>query len=108
MVAATLSGSIRGNDTVGRYGGKEFVVVSPGKDSVAGRILGNRLLDAIHDAKLQSHAGAQIHLTISAEIATRDDRSSFADSEALIRAADHVMYLAKEKGRDCLMVYSGT
>ncbi len=105
LVAATLSGSIRGNDTVGRYGGEEFVVVSPGTDSVSGAILGNRLLEAIRDAKLTADTGEPINLTISAGIATWDDRSSLSSGEALIRAADHAMYLAKEKGRDGLMLH---
>ena len=35
--------------------------------------------------------------TVSGGTATRDDRSSLSSGEALIRAADNAMYLAKEK-----------
>lgn len=92
--ARRLLAGLRGSETVGRWGGEEFVVVFPGK---AAR-------EAIHSIERIRSAGLGQRpngqpVTVSVGIAERieDDCATWAP---LIHLADQRMYAAKTAGRD--------
>jgi diguanylate cyclase (GGDEF)-like protein/PAS domain S-box-containing protein len=92
-----LAGSLREADTVGRFGGDEFVVLLP---EISGAT------DAAHvAAKLVATmrapflvAGDELHVGLSAGIALAP--ADGADAATLIRNADTAMYQAKQAGRN--------
>jgi diguanylate cyclase len=90
-VAMSLRASCRSIDTIARFGGDEFAVILPEADTEAARQVAERI-----DSRLaQDHDGPPI--TVSAGIAVYPadgDRK-----EALVSAADHVLYQAKGRGR---------
>lgn len=97
-VAARLLKSVRVYDTVGRYGGEEFLLVLPGSDGEGARRQGERIRTLFQQEPLDLPE-AQLTLTLSAGVAALESNLS-ADAEALIRAADRALYRAKSQGRN--------
>lgn len=91
-VAQTLAGGLRRDDAVGRWGGEEFVVAVRGGD--AGR-LAERLRAAVAE-----HPGRP-RVTISVGVASVAPDGDWQDA---VRRADLSLYMAKEQGRDRVVV----
>ncbi len=103
--AQLLADGVREKDIVARWGGEEFLVILPGSDSKTANILGSRLVQAFREDGRIRHKGSNLHVTISAGVATLDQKSAFLEAPDLIQAADRAMYQAKSKGRDRLIAY---
>jgi diguanylate cyclase (GGDEF)-like protein len=103
-VAGRLRASVRAYDSVGRYGGEEFLVVSPGCENSAGIHQAERLRQVIagRPVKIQ---GTVIPVTVSLGVATlhSDTKGGF---ERLLGAADEALYRAKSGGRNRVEVVS--
>ena len=96
-VAQRLLACVRHSDTVGRFGGDEFVVVlsevTHGQDAA---ISADKLLLALSAPYIiDKHT---LHITASIGIATYPDDA--LDADALLKNADVAMYHAKESGRN--------
>ncbi len=95
---------MRTYDSVGRYGGEEFLVIVPGckpADLVASA---ERLRRSIAEHKFETSAGP-LAVTLSIGIASgHDDSMRREDSEQLLRAADTALYAAKAQGRNRVAV----
>jgi diguanylate cyclase (GGDEF)-like protein/PAS domain S-box-containing protein len=96
-VAQRLLACVRNSDTVGRFGGDEFVVVlSELAHSADAAISADKLLDALSlPYNIDAHS---IHITASIGIATYPDDA--LDADTLLKHADVAMYHAKENGRN--------
>lgn len=93
MLGALLKDVTRVYDSVGRFGGEEFVVLLPGSDTQGARVIAERTRRAV-----QRHAWPNRNVTVSIGIATyADNMESAAD---LFEAADSALYKAKENGRN--------
>jgi diguanylate cyclase (GGDEF)-like protein len=103
-VAQRLRASVRIYDSVGRYGGEEFLVVSPGCQSSAGINQAERLRQVV-SVKPISFQDAVISVTVSLGVATLD-REIKGGVERLLGAADGALYRAKAGGRNRLEVAS--
>lgn len=69
---------------MGRYGGDEFLVLLPGRDAAAARIIAERLRKAV--ASSQVHwRGAKLPLTVSIGLAARREED-FVSARLLERA----------------------
>ena len=93
----------RSIDTVIRYGGEEFIVVSPGCDLDAMIVLGNRMLRQIAGHAITLPDGALLHVTASmgaASLGPTEDEVTF------IARADQALYAAKRGGRNQLCIAS--
>jgi diguanylate cyclase (GGDEF)-like protein len=98
-----LRRTARSEDTVGRLGGEEFVVLMPDADSIAGAAGGERLRMAVERAAFRVNENS-VPLRVSIGVAAlRDPRDDFA---ALLRRADHALYEAKRAGRNRVVVDS--
>jgi diguanylate cyclase (GGDEF)-like protein len=93
-VAATIARSIRASDFAARYGGEEFVVLLPDTDSDGASELAEKLRTVIACTPLNAIGT----LTASIGVATMCDHTP--DGDALVKAADHALYIAKEHGRN--------
>jgi diguanylate cyclase (GGDEF)-like protein len=100
-VAAVLGKTInRGNDFVARYGGEEFAVVLPGTDADGLRLLADKMLESVLSCKIpheQNAASEYVTISIGA-VAGRVGQALTA--EAVIKAADSLLYKAKQDGRN--------
>lgn len=101
-VASRLRGTVRSTDTVGRYGGDEFVVVAEEAGSQEEiNALAARLLESISSPLLVG--GRIVHVQASVGIAVVKDGA--ADPDDVIRDADLAMYRAKEDGGQRVQIF---
>lgn len=90
--------SVRPYDTVGRYGGEEFLIVAPSCDRESVLALAERVRHAIDSTPLKTDAGS-IHVTASCGICLGGfDKPS--ESHNLVQKADEALYRAKRNGRN--------
>jgi len=97
-----MTAAMRPYDSIGRYGGEEFLIILPGCDE---RCTGNqaeRLRAALANEPMM--IGDEAHLVTCSFGATswRPDANATADD--LIRLADEALYVAKGQGRNCVAV----
>lgn len=97
-VARAMSGCVRPYDTVGRYGGEEFLIVVPASDSQGTLVLAERIRRAIESQPVTTEAGA-VKVTLSLGIAVSDPAEP-AESQTLLQMADEALYRAKDQGRN--------
>lgn len=96
-LANLLRQRLRRIDSLGRYGGEEFLVVLPDCPAEQAR----RILDEIRQRFAELHfiaGGQQFSVTLSAGIACTDDAPTSADD--LLDKADRALYGAKHGGRN--------
>jgi two-component system, cell cycle response regulator len=89
---------VRPYDTVGRYGGEEFLIVVPSSDAMGTLGLAERIRKAIEAKSISTEAG-QISLTASLGVAVSSEAAPF-ESQALLQIADDALYRAKDHGRN--------
>jgi len=97
-VSRRMAGCVRPYDTVGRYGGEEFVVVAPSCDPSGAVVLTERILKALRSAPVETDRG-QVSVTASCGIAVSNTTKPL-DPQQLLHLADEALYRAKERGRD--------
>jgi len=105
-VAQLLKGEAREIDRVGRYGGEEFLLILPGTVLDAAVTFAERLREKM-DAHTFSYPGGTLKRTISCGVAA-SPHPRVKDQEALLRAADDALYVAKETGRNRVVRFDGT
>jgi len=100
-VAGVVSRAVRTEDLVARYGGEEFIVVARGTDAKAANVLAERIRRLVHKMQIVWET-QEITVTVSLGVATRTLDRPYAESRALIAAADEALYRAKEGGRNAV------
>ena len=97
-IARALDDASRSFETVGRWGGEEFLVVLAGASEEGTRRAAARLRARVAET-VAEYEGERIRATVSAGCsAGTPSEEAFAD--ALARAADGALYQAKEAGRN--------
>jgi diguanylate cyclase (GGDEF)-like protein len=102
-VAATLRSHLRATDTLGRYGGEEFMVVLPETDAVAAAAIAEKLRQLIAGAKFAIEGHGLVTVTVSIGVAIGVGRTLRV--ELLVRDADAAMYSAKALGRNQVYLF---
>jgi diguanylate cyclase (GGDEF)-like protein len=87
-------------DSVGRYGGEEFIMFLPETTKESAFILADRLRKGVSEIEI----GGLPPVTISLGIATFPDDGD--NIEDLVQRSDAALYAAKENGRNQVLVYS--
>lgn len=94
-LAHLLRQRLRRTDSVGRYGGEEFVAILPDCDTQAAQVLLNDVREKF--AALSFNAESQhFSVTLSVGVST----STGIDGEDMLVRADKALYQAKNSGRD--------
>lgn len=99
FVAATLKRSLKGKDTVSRYGGEEFTIILPETDIVGARAVAEQIRKAVSGGKLVDKENDSSYGKITVSIGVAQFHMSDLPN-TLIQRADRGLYLAKERGRD--------
>jgi diguanylate cyclase (GGDEF)-like protein len=105
-VAQRISSLIRPYDSVGRFGGEEFLVVVPSSDELATLGLAERIREEINSSTIRME-GATISVTVSFGIAASTPENAL-DPNEMLRLADDALYRAKANGRNRCEIASST
>ncbi len=96
--ARRLKNAMRGYDTVGRYGGEEFLIVAPGCSAADVLALAERVRQSIGERNVETGAESlPISCSLGAAVAWAEKKE---EADALVARADAALYRAKEKGRN--------
>jgi diguanylate cyclase (GGDEF)-like protein len=102
-VVDSLGSSIRQTDTLGRWGGEEFLVLLPHTRHGATVTAAEKWLAKLKATPVAVVDGTVINISFSAGVSTYAPGDNYTGAEetaeALLRLADHHLYIAKEKGR---------
>lgn len=97
-VSRRMVSNVRPYDTVGRYGGEEFIVVAPSCGRSGAVALAERILNSLRSARIDTDGGP-VSVTVSCGIAVSSAAKPL-NAQALIHLADDALYRAKELGRN--------
>jgi diguanylate cyclase (GGDEF)-like protein len=103
--ASRILAQVRSYDAVGRYGGEEFLIVSPGSDIRGATRQAERIRKGVAALPVATQAG-EISLTISLGVAD-NHLPGVSSLESLLCAADLALYRAKENGRNRVELADG-
>jgi diguanylate cyclase (GGDEF)-like protein len=95
-VAQACRGALRHDDSIGRTGGEEFVVVLPRADAARAMEVAERLRAAVERLEW-AEVDPALRVTVSVGVAERAGPDDFA---TLAKRADDSLYRAKELGRN--------
>jgi len=97
-IAQRMWSHIRSYDSIGRYGGEEFLITVPGSDSRAAVALGERIRRACESVPVRT-GGEELEVTVSFGVSVAPAHCSI-DADDMIRMADEALYRAKRSGRN--------
>ncbi len=100
--AKLAASRLRKGDAMCRMGGEEFLVICPGADLASGMEIAERLRTSVRENVIQFGTFDRA-VTVSLGVAQCLDEH--ADMDALLKAADRRLYLAKEGGRDRVVAH---
>ena len=96
--ARRMQNSIRQYDSIGRYGGEEFLILFPGCSETDSFAQADRLRKTIAQVEMSVNDCA-LRITASFGVTTAVPGEEWTQ-EALIRKADEALYIAKKSGRN--------
>lgn len=102
-VAKIIKNSIRNLDTVGRYGGEEFIAILPFASKEAAFSIAERIRINIGE-KIFNLDGQEVRITISIGSATFiREENKYQTLEEWIQSTDKALYKAKNNGRNLVV-----
>lgn len=96
-VAAALADGVRNHDSVGRFGGEEFLVLLPETGIAEAVTVAERLRCAVAALAFPELDALEVRLSLGVAEARGVDATG---ADALMAAADDALYQAKRSGRD--------
>jgi diguanylate cyclase (GGDEF)-like protein/PAS domain S-box-containing protein len=96
IIAETITKSFRKNDSLGRWGGEEFIVVFSDVNADGLMIAAEKIRKLVATSSLRlPHQNLKVTVSIGATIVVKDD-----DTDSIITRADQLMYFSKKNGKN--------
>lgn len=114
LTATLLKDRIRNTDFIGRYGGEEFLLIFPKTEISEAKAFAESLRQAIQSTAISISQNISINITASMGITSTDILQNKTEEtpnnqiQKLIGEADIALYLAKETGRNKVVIAPGT
>jgi diguanylate cyclase (GGDEF)-like protein len=106
-VAAIIRNSVSEHDQVARYGGEEFLVLLPEVNEQEAMAVAERIRESVESACLPNPTSrVSRHVTLSIGVALQILDDEAVSPEELQRRADAALYLAKQTGRNRVVLYT--
>ena len=103
-IADMMTSSVRSSDFVGRYGGKEFILILDDADSKKVIKVAQRIKEQLEKTVFKTQKDKSIQVTLSGGIYICNEYTiNFEDA---LRFADHALYRAKISGRNRILSYN--
>ena len=103
VIATEIAAVVRPYDSVGRYGGEEFLIVAPGCGLAETWELAERVRNCVSNCSVIVSSNS---VTVSLSLGIASATAS-SDSETLLHQADAALYQAKSAGRNCVQPSAG-
>lgn len=100
-VAARMQSAVRDFDTVGRYGGEEFIILFENTSKKRAKEIAERIRKLVGENNPIKAKGNIINITISQGLSAARVTDTV---ESLIDRADMALYAAKDAGRNCVKI----
>lgn len=101
-VAQVINGQLRKHELLYRFGGEEFIILLPATLEAGAVILAERIRLNIANKSMDVGSNEPIKVTVS--IGITDNSKEHQSIEKLLESADRALYLAKEQGRNRVVV----
>lgn len=98
-VTKRMAATLREYDLLGRYGGEEFLVITPVDNNKNGLMVYQRICEVVSSQAIKVN-NLSISVTISCGVATYSADSDIQTITELIARADEALYQAKDNGRN--------
>ena len=99
-IGTVFTRTLRPYDSVGRYGGEEFLLILPNCGVESALIRGEQLRAAVQSARVLD---GETLLQVTASFGVVSVLPSHDEAETVIRAVDAALYRAKSRGRNCVI-----
>ena len=97
QIALKMASALRPYDSVGRFGGEEFLVLAPNCALSEAAVVAERLRRSVATEKF---AIGHLSIAISVSIGVSTIKGACPDVNLALQAADSALYRAKDKGRN--------
>lgn len=95
--AARIARSLRSYDSIGRFGGEEFLVMLPGSDLERTRVVARKIWSLLRE---EPYLVEGREFTLTASLGAAAVKEGDADLLHVLKRADQRLYAAKSAGRD--------
>jgi diguanylate cyclase (GGDEF)-like protein len=99
-VVEVLKETCRSTDIVGRWGGEEFVIILPEKDSETAKTVAEKIRSEI-ESRIFNFKDHSFQLTVTVGISLSDEDQIFHNTLAM---ADKALFVGKESGRNRIIL----
>jgi diguanylate cyclase (GGDEF)-like protein len=104
ITAQCLKSALRSADVASRYGGEEFSILLPQTSATEAFVIAERIRSRVEKSSYP-HGESQPGGAITLSIGISAFGPKLETPSAIIGAADHALYVAKSRGKNCVVSY---
>jgi len=104
ITAQCLKSALRSADVASRYGGEEFSILLPQTSATEALVIAERIRTRVEKSSYP-HGESQPGGAITVSIGISAFGPKLETPSAIIGAADHALYVAKSRGKNCVVSY---
>jgi diguanylate cyclase (GGDEF)-like protein len=104
ITAQCLKSALRSADVASRYGGEEFSILLPQTSATEALVIAERIRSRVEKSSFP-HGDSQPHGAVTVSIGISAFGPKLETPSAIIGAADHALYVAKSRGKNCVVTY---
>lgn len=104
ITAQCLKSALRSADVASRYGGEEFSILLPQTSATEALVIAERIRSRVEKSSYP-HGESQPGGSITVSIGISAFGPKLETPSSIIGAADHALYVAKSRGKNCVVSY---